>query len=116
MEPRPSECPTRRSRASGTRVGGRKDSAGIIAPANVCAHNHHKRAPEGTAPPPRGLAGPISSPWSPAHPDAQPAGAKLPGQGSAAGRTGRKEVLKKRCNTRTSQEVTHPSTTLAQAR
>ncbi|MED6215397.1 hypothetical protein PIB30_113273, partial [Stylosanthes scabra] len=25
MEPRPSGCPTRRSRASGTRVGGRKD-------------------------------------------------------------------------------------------
>ncbi|MED6214933.1 hypothetical protein PIB30_108302, partial [Stylosanthes scabra] len=74
------------------------------------------RAPEGTAPPPRGLAGPMSSPWSPAHPDAQPAGAKLPGQGSAAGRTGKKEVLKKRCNTRTSQEVTHPSTTLTQAR
>ncbi|MED6203329.1 hypothetical protein PIB30_114432, partial [Stylosanthes scabra] len=38
------------------------------------------------------------------------------GRGSAAGRTGKKEVLKKRCNTRTSEDVTHPSTTLAQAR
>ncbi|MED6153841.1 hypothetical protein PIB30_105984 [Stylosanthes scabra] len=47
MEPRPSGCPTRRSRASGTRVGGRMYGAGMIAPANVCAHNHHKRASEG---------------------------------------------------------------------
>ncbi|MED6215195.1 hypothetical protein PIB30_111052 [Stylosanthes scabra] len=47
MEPRPSGCPTRRSRASGTRVGGQKDGVGMIAPANVCAHNHHKRASEG---------------------------------------------------------------------
>ncbi|MED6142228.1 hypothetical protein PIB30_111643 [Stylosanthes scabra] len=47
MEPCPSACPTRRSRASGTRVGGRKDGAGIIAPANVFAHNYHKRASEG---------------------------------------------------------------------
>ncbi|MED6117946.1 hypothetical protein PIB30_114775, partial [Stylosanthes scabra] len=60
--------------------------------------------PRATAPPPKGLAGPISSPWSPGHPDARPAGAELPGRGSAAGRTGKKEVLKKRCNTRTSQE------------
>ncbi|MED6215596.1 hypothetical protein PIB30_115271, partial [Stylosanthes scabra] len=57
-----------------------------------------------TAVPPRGLAGPISSPWSPALTDARHAGAELPGRGSAAGRTGKKEVLKKRCNTRTSQE------------
>ncbi|MED6227570.1 hypothetical protein PIB30_114968 [Stylosanthes scabra] len=47
MEPRSYGCPTRRSRASGTRVGGRKDGAGMTAPANVCAHNHHKRASEG---------------------------------------------------------------------
>ncbi|MED6166886.1 hypothetical protein PIB30_113719, partial [Stylosanthes scabra] len=38
-----------------------------------------------------GLAGPISSPWSPALPDARPAGAELPGRGSVAGRTGKKE-------------------------
>ncbi|MED6166363.1 hypothetical protein PIB30_108537, partial [Stylosanthes scabra] len=44
-----------------------------------------------TAPPPRGLAGPISSPSSPALTDARPAGAELPGRGSAAGRTGKKE-------------------------
>ncbi|MED6117976.1 hypothetical protein PIB30_115072, partial [Stylosanthes scabra] len=56
------------------------------------------------APPPRGIAGPISSPLSPALPNARPAGAELPGRGSAAGSTGKKEVLKKRYNTRTSQE------------
>ena len=28
----------------------------------------------------------------------------------------KEKIKKKRCNTRTSQEVTHPSTTLAQAR
>ena len=28
----------------------------------------------------------------------------------------KEKIEKKRCNTRTSQEVTHPSTTLAQAR
>ncbi|MED6167048.1 hypothetical protein PIB30_115347, partial [Stylosanthes scabra] len=72
--------------------------------------------PRATAAPPRGLAGPISSPWSPALRDARPAGAELPGRGSAAGRTGEKEVPEKRCNTRTSKEVTHSSTTLAQAR
>ncbi|MED6214040.1 hypothetical protein PIB30_099134 [Stylosanthes scabra] len=47
--------------------------------------------PRATASPPRGIAGPISSPLSPALPDARPAGAELPGRGSAAGRTGKIE-------------------------
>ncbi|MED6142277.1 hypothetical protein PIB30_112116, partial [Stylosanthes scabra] len=49
--------------------------------------------PRATAAPPKGLAGPISSPWSPALPDARPAGAELPGRGSAAERTGKKECI-----------------------
>ncbi|MED6153395.1 hypothetical protein PIB30_101518 [Stylosanthes scabra] len=47
--------------------------------------------PRATAPPQKGLAVPISSPWSPALPDARPVGAELPGRGSAAGRTRKKE-------------------------
>ncbi|MED6154177.1 hypothetical protein PIB30_109653 [Stylosanthes scabra] len=76
----------------------------MITPANVCAHNHHNRASEGNGAAAERPRGAISSPWSPALPDARPAGAELPGRGSAAGRTGKKEVLKKRCNTRTSEE------------
>ncbi|MED6130131.1 hypothetical protein PIB30_115043, partial [Stylosanthes scabra] len=49
-------------------------------------------------------------------PDARPDGDELPGRGCRAPEGGRKNGQKKRCNTRTSQEVTHPSTTLAQAR
>ncbi|MED6226679.1 hypothetical protein PIB30_106192 [Stylosanthes scabra] len=38
-------------RDEGRRPEGRvKKSAGMIAPANVCAHNHHKRASEGNGP------------------------------------------------------------------
>ncbi|MED6200563.1 hypothetical protein PIB30_086411 [Stylosanthes scabra] len=67
-------------------------SAGMIAPANVCAHNHHKRASEGNGAAAERPRGPVSSPWSPALPDVRPAGVELPGRGSAAGRTGKKEV------------------------
>ncbi|MED6190866.1 hypothetical protein PIB30_110187 [Stylosanthes scabra] len=81
MEPRPSGCPP-----AGAELPGRGSAARRTGKKRIII----SAPPRATVPPPRGLAGPISSPWSPALPDARPAGAKLPGRGSAARRTGKK--------------------------
>ncbi|MED6164979.1 hypothetical protein PIB30_095343 [Stylosanthes scabra] len=70
-------------------------SAGMIAPANVCAHNYHKRVAAGNSAAAERPCGAHLLVVEPALPDARPAGAELSRRGLAAGRTGKKEVLKK---------------------
>ncbi|MED6200564.1 hypothetical protein PIB30_086412 [Stylosanthes scabra] len=70
----------------------------MIASTNVCAHNHHKRAYEGNSAAVKRPRGAHLLAMEPALPDARPAGAELPGRGSAAGRTGKKECWYDRAN------------------
>ncbi|MED6226259.1 hypothetical protein PIB30_101841 [Stylosanthes scabra] len=76
----------------------------MIEPANVCTHNHHKRASEGNGAAAKRPRGANLLAMEPRPSGCPTRGTELPGRGSAAGRTVKTEVLKKRCNTRTSQE------------
>ncbi|MED6214039.1 hypothetical protein PIB30_099133 [Stylosanthes scabra] len=116
MEPRPSGCPTRRTRASRTRVYGRKDSASMIAPANVCAHNHHRRASEGNAAAAEMLRGAHLLAMEP-RPSGYPTRrSRVSGTRVGGRKEGEKRGTEKEVQHEDFRGGPHPSTTLAQAR